>query len=465
MPLPLPKLDDRTYADLVAEARSLIPTYDPDWTNHNPSDPGITLIELFAWLAEMLIYRLDQVTDDHLRVFLKLLRGPDWPLSQDLREETRLAIVSLRARPRIITAADCERQATKEFNQWLAAMQQRQAAGEPLDEWWLTTRLDPAVASNLPSNVAAVRRAYCVPQRYLDAGTEAARRRREPGYLSVIILPQVAADSHEPAPQPPAAQRRAVWGYLEGRRVLTTRHHVVGPIYAAVEADVLVAPRADVRPERLPEQIAQRLNDFLHPITGGPDHRGWPFGRDVYASELYELLEAMPEVDYVPNIMLGSECPPGAERCVAAPLMWHDSGDPIGLRLEAHHLPRPDVTPARIVAASVFVPVQVTLHVRAVAPFTPAEVSAAAKTATRRFFHPLYGDRTWASETRTFTRDALRSALRSVEEIDGTDIDVHLAAAPSQLVRDAQGQVVGVRLGAGELADLADVEVTLESGA
>ena len=75
MTLPLPDLDDRTFADLVAEAR-LIRTYQPEWTNYNPSDPGITLVELFAWLAEMLIYRADQVTDRHRLAFLKLLNGP-----------------------------------------------------------------------------------------------------------------------------------------------------------------------------------------------------------------------------------------------------------------------------------------------------------------------------------------------------------------------------------------------------
>ena len=51
--IPTPRLDDRTFKDLVDEAIRLIPQYCPDWTNFNPTDPGITLIELFAWLTEM----------------------------------------------------------------------------------------------------------------------------------------------------------------------------------------------------------------------------------------------------------------------------------------------------------------------------------------------------------------------------------------------------------------------------
>ena len=70
MPLTLPNLDDRSYADLLAEARALIPALAPGWTDHNPADPGITLVELFAWLTEMLLYRLNQVTDENRLAFL-----------------------------------------------------------------------------------------------------------------------------------------------------------------------------------------------------------------------------------------------------------------------------------------------------------------------------------------------------------------------------------------------------------
>jgi len=58
--IPPPKLDDRTFDDIVDEAISMIPRYAPEWTNHNPSDPGITLIELAAWMTDLLIYRPDQ---------------------------------------------------------------------------------------------------------------------------------------------------------------------------------------------------------------------------------------------------------------------------------------------------------------------------------------------------------------------------------------------------------------------
>ncbi|HTR49783.1 MAG TPA: putative baseplate assembly protein [Kofleriaceae bacterium] len=71
--IPPPKLDDRTFHDIVDEALSMIPRYAPEWTNHNPSDPGITLIELAAWMTDLLIYRLNQVPDKNYVAFLNLL--------------------------------------------------------------------------------------------------------------------------------------------------------------------------------------------------------------------------------------------------------------------------------------------------------------------------------------------------------------------------------------------------------
>jgi hypothetical protein len=71
--VPLPNLDDRRWADLVDEGRTLIPVYSPSWTDHNAHDPGITLMELLAWVAETDIYRVDRIPDSHLRAFLALV--------------------------------------------------------------------------------------------------------------------------------------------------------------------------------------------------------------------------------------------------------------------------------------------------------------------------------------------------------------------------------------------------------
>jgi hypothetical protein len=72
MPLPLPNLDTRRWADLVDEGRALVPRYAPQWTDHNVHDPGITLIELFAYLVEGLVYRVNRIPRRHRLKFMAL---------------------------------------------------------------------------------------------------------------------------------------------------------------------------------------------------------------------------------------------------------------------------------------------------------------------------------------------------------------------------------------------------------
>jgi predicted phage baseplate assembly protein len=73
MPLEAPLLDTRTFDDLVAEARRRIPRYSPQWTDFNESDPGITLVQLFAWLTELMLYQMNQVPERNYIKFLQLL--------------------------------------------------------------------------------------------------------------------------------------------------------------------------------------------------------------------------------------------------------------------------------------------------------------------------------------------------------------------------------------------------------
>src|ERR1700736_5353642 len=73
MPLPVPNLDDRRFQQLVDDAKRLVQQRCPEWTDHNVSDPGVTLIETFAFMVDQLLYRLNRVPERNYLRFLELI--------------------------------------------------------------------------------------------------------------------------------------------------------------------------------------------------------------------------------------------------------------------------------------------------------------------------------------------------------------------------------------------------------
>lgn len=265
MPITLPNLDDRKYADLLEEGLALIPVYAPEWTNHNSSDPGITLIELFAYLTEMLIYRVNRVTVDNMVAFLNLTdegkrTASEFRHPEKLAEEVRKVVLKLRTHDRAVTCQDFEE---------------------------LSRRANPRVA-----------RAQCVPRRALDPKNPASVNTNQDGHVSVIIVPDTAEEG-KPDDDLIGELINVVKSYLDERRLLTTRVNVVGPSYLNVAVHVTLFLKPDAVQENVRTSAEKALRDFFSPLAGGPDKRGWPFGRYVYVSEVYALLDRLPGVDYV----------------------------------------------------------------------------------------------------------------------------------------------------------------------
>src|SRR3990170_7087141 len=81
-------LDLRDFQDIFEEAKRLIPKYCPEWTDHNLSDPGITLIELFAWMTEMTLYQLNRIPDEMYERFLDMVGVHRYPPEPAMAEVT-----------------------------------------------------------------------------------------------------------------------------------------------------------------------------------------------------------------------------------------------------------------------------------------------------------------------------------------------------------------------------------------
>lgn len=104
MGVDVPDLDDRTYEELLEDARKRIPVYDEDWTDHNVHDPGITILELLTWLSESYRYQLDQIEDRHRRKYVQLL--------DELRDPTA-ATTTVRVDPSSTVAGETVEEGTR----------------------------------------------------------------------------------------------------------------------------------------------------------------------------------------------------------------------------------------------------------------------------------------------------------------------------------------------------------------
>jgi len=176
------------------------------------------------------------------------------------------------------------------------------ADAEPLDEVKLRAPYDlrardRAVTAEDFSHLAlatpgvALHRAYAVPRTRLAPGGEL---EAADGAVTVVALP---ANRGEDTPQPSEAQLRAIGDHLNARRLITTELWVTGPRYTRVEVlRATLRAGVDAELKTVEEAAYDTLLTYFHPLRGGEEGRGWPFGGAVYLGNVYQRLLAVPGV-------------------------------------------------------------------------------------------------------------------------------------------------------------------------
>jgi len=100
---------------------------------------------------------------------------------------------------------------------------------------------------------------------------------------------------------------RRVKAYLDERRLVTVKVNVEKPQYVEISVNLDVIRSSTGSSERLKRDIALALRRFLHPIHGGRDGKGWPFGRNVLKVDLYHVIEEVEGVEFVDRIRIYDE--------------------------------------------------------------------------------------------------------------------------------------------------------------
>jgi predicted phage baseplate assembly protein len=134
-----------------------------------------------------------------------------------------------------------------------------------------------------------------------------------PGVVSVIVVPdaETAREKRVPNPLPSEGTLRNVCEYLNQARLITTELFVLPPTYqlVSVRVEVIAEPSADLAKLRV--SIEEKLADYFHPLIGGEDDKGWPFGGDIYFSRVFQKI-TVPGVRRVDRVIIsvdGREMP------------------------------------------------------------------------------------------------------------------------------------------------------------
>lgn len=262
MALPLINLDDKTFEELVQEARKQIPIYAPTWTDHNIHDPGITFIELFALLTEIMLYRQDKVPDESKWKFLQLMGiKRENNSSEDEAKTLAKAILEVRKDMKTI-----HRAVTSEDYEYLLL--------------------------NAPE--LEISRVKAIPRYHPKQHQEV------PGIVTIVVVP----NSPDTIENPDSDFLRNIYQYLDNRRLLTTEVFVIYPEYVEVSVETKVVIKSQYLGETVIDNVRAGLMSFLNHLNGGPDGNGWPFGRPVYVSEIIKVIDAAEGVDYVREVTL-----------------------------------------------------------------------------------------------------------------------------------------------------------------
>jgi hypothetical protein len=106
----------------------------------------------------------------------------------------------------------------------------------------------------------------------------------------------------------------AVASYLDSRRTIGARVLVEPPAYQGITVVAMLRCRPWADPGRLQRTATDAMYAYLHPISGGMDGTGWPFGRPVHMGEIYALLQRLPGTEIVEDVRLFAANPITGER-------------------------------------------------------------------------------------------------------------------------------------------------------
>jgi hypothetical protein len=288
MPIKIPDLAARNYKDILDEMISSIPRYSEKWTNYNPSDPGITILEILAWIFDTNLYRINRIPEESYINFMRLIAGASG-------KEVNLLLGKLRK------DQNSDRHHI-EFLEFLKEIEENKRTGLPARD---IQEMKAAALRFLTSDYRAV-----TQENFITLAIEATQNRAdgEPkvkraiihgfpdGKVEIIIISDRRDEYNELI--------SIVKDYLEPRRLICTKIIVKEPVYSPIKIYIEITCLTSSKSSLIIKKLRKNIQDFLDPVTGGDDKKGWPYGRPVSIYELFRIIEETEGVDHADKVIL-----------------------------------------------------------------------------------------------------------------------------------------------------------------
>ncbi len=293
MPIKLPNLDTKTYKDISDEMIASIPKYTNLWTNHNPSDPGITILELIAWVEETTLYRINRIPDESYVNFLRLLAG-----ASGIDEVNRLL-----QNPNLYRS-------DRKILEFLKEIEEGSKKSVP--------EIKAAALQFLISRYRAVTEAdfreltiEATDSDVFDAKVKRAVVSADGDKVEIIIVPDRWDDYENLGEAEKQDNYNKLIGYvkeyLSPRKLIGTIVEVKQPVFADVEIDIKVICHRHAIPEKVERSIKDRIKQHLDPFYGGSEKKGWPYRRPLVIYEIAQIVEETDGVKRAESILFDGD--------------------------------------------------------------------------------------------------------------------------------------------------------------
>ena len=261
MTIQLPDRDTRTYDDILGEMIASIPKYTDKWTNHNPSDPGITILELLSWIEETTLYRINRIPEESYVNFLRLVAGASGVAEVD----------------RMLNDPGIYR-----YHRQILEFLKEVEEGDNKS----IAEIKEAALRFLKSRYRAVTEDdFC--QLAIEAADEVRRaiiyRSGDNEKVEIVIVSE-SGEGYEELTQ-------VVTDYLNPRKLIGTIIKVKRPVYTDVAIEIRVVCYHYATPKKVEKEVRDSILKHLDPFVGGDEGTGWPYGRPLTVYEIAQIVE------------------------------------------------------------------------------------------------------------------------------------------------------------------------------